>query len=55
MRRPKKNRCEKSFSAEKIAEDLAEDNSALIQKIMDTAKSFAPEYNIDEIYDKVVQ
>ncbi len=47
---------QKSLSAEKIADDLAEeDNVALIQKIMDVAKTFAPEYDIDAIYEKVAQ
>ena len=47
---------QKSRSAEKIADDLAEeDNVALIQKIMDAAKASAPEYDVDTIYEKVVQ
>lgn len=42
-----------SLSAEEIADDLAEDDITLIQKIMDTAKGFAPEYDIDAIYEKM--
>lgn len=45
---------QKSLSAEKIADDLAEDDTALIKKIMDAAEEFAPEYDIDAIYKKVV-
>ena len=44
-----------SLSAEEIADDLAEDDVALIQKIMDAAKEFAPEYDIDAIYEKVAK
>ena len=44
-----------SLSAEEIADDLAEDDIALIQKIMDAAKEFAPEYDIDAIYEKVAK
>lgn len=40
-------------SAEKIAADLAEDNIALVQKIMDTAKDSALEYDVDKIYKKI--
>ena len=46
---------QKSLSAEEIADDLAEDNVALIQKIMDAAQISAPEYDIDAIYEKVVK
>lgn len=47
---------QKSLSAEKIADDLAEeDNVVLIQKIMDVAKASAPEYDVDTIYEKVAQ
>lgn len=47
---------QKSLSVEKIADDLAEeDNVALIQKIMDVAKASAPEYDVDVIYEKVMQ
>lgn len=44
-----------SLSAEEIADDLAEDDVVLIQKIMDAAKEFAPEYDIDAIYEKVAK
>ena len=44
-----------SLSAEEIADDLAEDDVALIQKIMVTAKEFEPEYDIDAIYEKVAK
>ena len=43
------------LSAEEIADDLAEDDVALIQKIMDAAKEFAPVYDIDAIYEKVAR
>ena len=33
----------------------AECDIALTQKIMDAAKEFAPEYDIDAIYEKVVR
>lgn len=58
MKRLIKQTCkkiQKSLSAEEIADDLAEDNIDLIQKIMDAAKSFAPEYDIDVIYEKVIK
>lgn len=40
-------------SAEKIAADLAEDNIALVQKIMDTAKDSVLKYDVDKIYKKI--
>ena len=46
---------QKSLSAEEIADDLAEDDIALIRRIMDAAKESAPEYDIDAIYKKVVR
>ena len=46
---------QKSLSAEEIADDPAEDDIAIIQKIMDAAKESAPEYDIDAIYKKVVR
>jgi len=58
MKRLIKQTCkkmQKSLSAEEIADDLAEDNIDLIQKIMDAAKAFAPEYDIDAIYEKVIK
>lgn len=44
-----------SLSVEEIADDLAEDDVALIQEIMNAAKEFAPEYDIDAIYEKVAK
>lgn len=44
-----------SLSVEEIADDLAEDDVALIQAIMDAAKEFAPAYDIDAIYEKVAR
>ena len=38
-------------SAEEIADDLAEQDVSLIQKIMDVAPRFAPDYNVDAIYN----
>ena len=58
LRRLIKQTCKKMqtlLSAEEIADDLAEDDIALIQKIMDAAKEFAPEYDIDAIYEKVAR
>ncbi len=58
LRRLIKQTCKKMqalLSAEEIADDLAEDDVALIQKIMDAAKEFAPEYDIDAIYEKVAK
>ncbi len=47
---------QKSLFAEKIADDLAEeDNVALIQKIMDVAKASTPEYDVNAIYENVAQ
>lgn len=40
-------------SAEKIAADLAEDDIALVQKIMDTAKDSVLKYDVDKIYKKI--
>ncbi len=37
-------------SAEEIANDLVEQDVPLIQKIMDVAPDFAPDYNVDAIY-----
>ena len=58
LRRLIKQTCKKMqalLSAEEIADDLAEDDVALIQKIMDAAKEFAPVYDIDAIYEKVAK
>ena len=40
-------------SAEKIAADLAEDDVALVQKIIDTAKDSVLKYDVDKIYKKI--
>lgn len=40
-------------SAENIAADLAEDDVALVQKIIDTAKDSVLKYDVDEIYKKI--
>lgn len=42
---------QKFSSAEEIADDLAIRDVPLIQKIMDVAPKFAPDYNVDEIYN----
>jgi len=49
----RKMKTSQSASAEKIATDLAEDDVALVQKIMDTAKDSALEYDVDKIYKKI--
>lgn len=41
----------KFSSAEDIANDLVEQDVPLIQKIMDVAPRFAPDYNADAIYE----
>ena len=41
---------QKFSSAEEIANDLVEQDVPLIQKIMDVALDFAPDYNVDAIY-----
>ena len=41
---------QKFSSAEEIANDLVEQDVPLIQKIMDVAPDFAPDYNVDAIY-----
>lgn len=38
-----------------LQKGLAEDDTTLIQKIMDAAKELAPEYDIDAIYKKVAK
>ena len=53
LRRLIKQTCKKMQTL--LADDLAEDDVALIQKIMDAAKEFAPEYDIDAIYEKVAK
>lgn len=42
---------QKFSSAEEIADDLVEQDVSLIQKIMDVAPRFAPNYNFDAIYE----
>lgn len=42
---------QKFSSAEEIANDLVEQDVLLIQKIMDAAPDFAPDYNVDAIYN----
>lgn len=42
---------QKFSSAEEIADVLAIRDVSLIQKIMDAAPKFAPDYNVDKIYD----
>lgn len=41
---------QKFSSAEEIADDLVERDVPLVQKIMDAAPDFAPDYNVDDIY-----
>lgn len=49
----RKMKTSQSSSAKKIAADLAEDDVALVQKIMDTAKDSMLEYDVDIIYKKI--
>ena len=42
---------QKISSAEEIANDLVEQDVSLIRKIMDVAPDFAPDYNVNDIYD----
>jgi len=42
---------QKFSSAEEIANDLVEQDVPLIQKIIDVAPDFAPDYNVNDIYD----
>lgn len=44
---------QKFSSAEEIADDLAIRDVPLIQKIMDVAPRFAPDYNVDAIYNAI--
>ncbi len=44
---------QKISSAEEIANDLVEQDVPLIQKIMDVAPRFAPDYNVDAIYNAI--
>ena len=41
---------QKFSSAEEIANNLVEQDVLLIQRIMDAATDFAPDYNADAIY-----
>lgn len=42
---------QKISSAEEIANDSVEQDVPLIRKIMDVAPGFAPDYNVDAIYE----
>lgn len=42
---------QKFSSAEEIADDLVIQYVPLIRKIMDVAPDFAPDYNVNDIYD----
>lgn len=42
---------QKFSSAEEIANNLVEQDVLLIQRIMDAATDFAPDYNVDAIYN----
>ena len=42
---------QKFSSAEEIANDLVEQDVPLVQKIMDAATRFAPDYHVDAIYE----
>lgn len=42
---------QKFSSAEEIVNDLVERDVPLIQEIMDVAPGFAPDYNVDAIYE----
>lgn len=42
---------QKFSSAEEIANNLVEQDVLLIQRIMDVATDFAPDYNVDAIYN----
>ena len=44
---------QKFSSAEEIANDLVEQDVPLIQKIMDVAPNFGPDYNVDAIYKEL--
>lgn len=44
---------QKISSAEEIANGLVEQNVSLIRKIMDVASRFAPDYNINDIYNAI--
>lgn len=42
---------QKFSSAEEIANNFVEQDVLLIQRIMDAATDFAPDYNVDAIYN----
>lgn len=42
---------QKFSSAEEVAIDLVEQDVPLIQKIMNVAPDFAPDYNVNDIYN----
>ena len=42
---------QKFSSAEEVANDLVEQDVPLIQKIMNVAPDFAPDYNVNDIYN----
>lgn len=42
---------QKFSSAEEIANNLVEQDVLLIQRIMDVAMDFVPDYNVDAIYN----
>ena len=42
---------QKFSSAEEIANNLVEQDLLLIQRIVDVATDFAPDYNVDAIYN----
>ena len=42
---------QKFSSAEEIANNLVEQDVLLIQRIMDVATDFVPDYNVDAIYN----
>ena len=42
---------QKFSSAEEVANDLVEQDVPLIRKIMNVAPDFAPDYNVNDIYN----
>ena len=45
----------KGKDAVTIANELEEDDMGKVQRIMDVAKSFAPDYDVEEIYKKLME
>ena len=45
----------KGKDAVTIANELEEDDVGKVQRIMDVAKSFAPDYDVEEIYKKLME